>query len=245
MKSAPKTARKSVKKRIAIHTLESSEFVPTAEQWNRLEAELGATLLPSVRIDLVRALRDCIDHTYAETSTPFVDNVDAAINRVKEAASALEQAIWSGGETERSALVYLSVAYREHAPSGSDLRDFSGKLSALISACASVRSDLGKMDYGPAEGEAWTGLVRRVRRLFRANEFPAGAAKAGPLSPFLKFLKALADLNPAFARHTQTDSALQTAVHRARKLKLNTKKPAAARPDDPNGSLGAADNSDE
>lgn len=201
-----------------------------------IESALDRPLVAEVRAQLRVLAEECINETFGEKHAPFVDDVDAIVAKIRSAAKSLEQALAgsSRNATERSARVYLGVAYQEQGAERAGLDPFRRDLSALILAASQVRRRLVEME-GLREGDAWVTFVRKTTRLFKSFDLPFGASKSGELSPYLRFLRAFAAIDPAFARHTKTDSALQTAVSRAREKRLGRSPGFSTDAKDPDG----------
>jgi hypothetical protein len=246
MAATRKTTRRTIRRRISQYTPGSSVFKLSEEQFRELEGALGQPIPPSVRERLQVEVQECISETFGEKSAPFVDDVDDVVAKVRAAAKALEQALMGSSRdaTQRYARLYLSVAYQEQGAGRSSLDPFRSDLSALISASTIVRQKLKEMD-GPKEGDAWNSFVRRTTRLFKAHDLPTGAPKDRPLSPYLQFLRALGKMDAAFARYTTTDSALQTAVGRARTKRAGHPPHLEPIAEDPCGAFEGEDDADE
>jgi hypothetical protein len=246
MSATRKTTRRTVRRRISQYTPGSSVFKLSDDQFAELEKALGQSLRPAIRERLLAEAQECVNETYGEKSAPFVDDVDAVVSKVRAAAKALELALIGSSRdaTHRYARLYLSVAYQEQGAGRSNLDPFRSDLSALISATTIVRKNLKEMD-GPKEGDAWNSFVRRTTRLFKSHDLPTGAPKDRTLSPYLQFLRALGKMDGAFARYTTTDSALQTAVGRARTKRAGLSPDLEPIADDPHGAFDDEDDGDE
>jgi len=216
--AAPRKTNRQARRRVASNLGVATLKIDEA-QWGHLQEALGATLGAQVREQIRAAAQECISEAYGEQNAPFADDVDARLAKIRTAAKALDDALAGQGgvrdKTDFTTRYYLGGEYREYS-GGADLDSLRSNLSALIGAADLTRRRVQSMQAAK-DGDAWRGFVKRSTLILAGHGLPTGAPKDRPLSPYLRFLKAMATIHEAFSRHTGSTDALQGAVYRARK----------------------------
>jgi hypothetical protein len=215
-------------------------FLPTAEDWARIEHAYGHSIDPDGRGEIIVLVESYFCFQPAERLAPFADDTQAYLERLARAGKkfwdvlleresmpmsrrdgqdyiAEEDRICDAGKVYAQSVLggHLKNSDFRHQ---TDWRRLLDVIGAFQSAVVKTQDDIKQRaaNTGFVEGRQWANLVWKLGEWAKKRKLPVGLTKfedPAQAAPFVGFVRELqATFDEEFRRHSASNAALTQAI---------------------------------